>query len=130
MGDWSVTEELAESLVAAGRFDDLVMLVHHLVDHGDRAAPVLLARLLAAPEFVERAADMLTERADAGDGEAAEGLAELLAQQGRLDQLLWRANMGDLCSAMRSADMLIERGHTDEAIRVLRTHSEAFRVTV
>jgi hypothetical protein len=52
--------------------------------------------------------------ADAGDGEAAFGLAQLLFEQGRTDELRQRADAGNGRAASLLAELLAEQGRTDE----------------
>ena len=81
-------------------------------------------------DAAERLADLLAERgdldelrarADAGDGDAAKRLADLLAERGDLDGLRARADAGDGDAAERLADLLAERGDLDE----LRARADA-----
>ncbi|MFE9204287.1 tetratricopeptide repeat protein [Micromonospora sp. NPDC007230] len=67
----------------------------------------------------------LRRQADAGDGDAAGRLAELLHEQGNTDELRRRADTGDGFAAGRLADLLHEQGNTDEAIAVLRPRADA-----
>ena len=68
---------------------------------------------------------ILRARADAGDGDAAGRLAELLAERGDLDGLRARADAGDGDAASRLAGLLAERGDLDGAIQILRARADA-----
>jgi tetratricopeptide (TPR) repeat protein len=67
--------------------------------------------------------------ADTGDGYAAGLLADLLAQQGRVDEaievLRVRADAGDWNAGDQLADLLARQGRVDEAIEVLRVRTDA-----
>ena len=52
--------------------------------------------------------------------EAALRLADLLAEQGHVDELRARADAGDASAAIRLADLLARQGGVDEAIAILR----------
>src|SRR6266511_4281221 len=67
----------------------------------------------------------LRERADAGDQLAAEGLCELLAKQGHEGELRRRADTSYGWAACLLADLLAEQGRTDEAIAILRPRADA-----
>jgi len=58
--------------------------------------------------------------ADAGDGFAAQWLADLLARRGDLDGLRARADAGDGYAAGELADLLARRGDPDGAIEILQ----------
>ena len=88
---------------------------------GDRYAVMRLATLLAGRRAGRGDLDELRTRADAGDKEAAERLAHLLAVRGDLDELRTRADAGDKEAAERLAHLLAVRGDLDE----LRTRADA-----
>jgi hypothetical protein len=82
----------------------------------------------------DRLADLLAERgdlnglrarADAGDRAAAVQLARLLAESGDLDGLRARADADDRAAAGRLADMLAESGDLDGAVQILRARADA-----
>jgi hypothetical protein len=109
-------------------------------DAGDQDAYALMAGLLArqwdrdlrgwadtgnwdAAELLAEQGnlDELRTRADAGDGAAAARIARLLAERGDLDELRGRAGAGDQNAAARLAGLLAERGDLDE----LRARADA-----
>ena len=81
------------------------------------------ARRLSAGQLLADRGDLdqLRARADAGDGAAAERLAELLADRGDLDELRARADAGDGDAARRLAGLLADRGDLDQ----LRARADA-----
>ncbi|WP_285559239.1 hypothetical protein, partial [Actinoplanes regularis] len=64
-------------------------------------------------------------RADAGDGYAAERLAGLLAEHGRVEELRLRADAGDGYAAERLAGLLAEHGRFEEAVALLWVRADA-----
>ena len=66
----------------------------------------------------------LRARADAGDGAAAAELAGLLAERGDLEELRARANAGDGAAASR-LDELARQGDLDRAAQILRARADA-----
>ena len=93
-------------------------LISHLRDSADTA------RLASSAEnrlLYCYAIPLYRHAADAGDADAAEELAELLADRGDLDEAARaRADGGDGAAAIWLADLLAERGDLDGAIKVLR----------
>ena len=63
----------------------------------------------------------LRTRADAGDWDAADRLAYLLAKQDRVEELRTRADAGDWHARLRLADLLSQQGRVEE----LRIHADA-----
>ena len=103
-------------LAEQGRTDEELTVLRVLTDVGDSwAADRLVDRLIALNRAVE-ALDVLRARADddrCGD-DVTYRLAELLVQQGCLDELRDRADNGDINAAGRLANLLAERGCLDE----------------
>jgi tetratricopeptide (TPR) repeat protein len=64
--------------------------------------------------------DELRTRADAGDWEASGQLVQLLAAQGLVDELRTRADAGDWAAATSLVDWLADQGRVNEAIHELR----------
>jgi hypothetical protein len=89
------------------------------LQQGDIGAQPDLASLLA----IRADLDGLRARADAGDGDAAEWLARLLAERGDLDEALQilraRAAVGH-GHARRLAELLTRHGREEEAERLRR----------
>ena len=133
-GDGHAAARLADLLAERGDLDGL----RARADAGDGHAAVRLAGLLAERGDLDGAArpgrrrrrgtppcgwpscwpsaatwTELRARADAGDGHAAERLADLLAERGDLDGLRARADAGDGDAAGRLAGLLAERGDLD-----------------
>ena len=54
---------------------------------------------------------------------AAGRLAELLARNGRIEELQARARRGDLEAGLQLAELLVGQGRVDEAIALLRSHA-------
>ncbi|MEU4697424.1 hypothetical protein [Nonomuraea dietziae] len=78
----------------------------------DAAGP--LAELLAEQGRTEEEAAVLRARAETGVRRAALQLADLLANQGQVDELEARADTGDVHAAHRLAGVLAEQGRVDE----------------
>jgi len=84
----------------------------------------------AGYRYQQRYAEIFCRQAaDAGDANAAIMVADLLVEQGRVDEaiavLRQHADAGDGYAAERLADLLVEQGRVDEAIAVLRQHADA-----
>jgi len=128
-------DQLAEMLAGQGRVDEAIAMLRARADRGDDSAARLLAEVLAGQGRVDEAIAMLRARAGVNfenapgylrlvlifDWEAAQNeayarsdLADLLARNGRLDELRTRADVGDLDAASRLADLLAEQGNLDE----------------
>lgn len=117
---------LVEMLTKAGRVDQL----RARADAGDHLAACSLGKLLAEQGLVDDAITLLREHSrtilqDHAQGlstdvlQAAQELAELLARQGRIDELQERTDAGDVAAAERLADLLAERGRVNEAVTIL-----------
>ena len=110
-GDGDAAGRLAELLAERGDLDGAVQIL--------RARPTPAtddAAIGGWPSCWPSAATWtgsLRARADAGDGDAAWRLAELLAERGDLDGLRARADAGDADAAERLAELLAERGDLD-----------------
>ncbi len=119
-------EKLAGLLGIHGRMDDLAALA----DDGDTDAAWVLADQLLAQGKREEAIAVLWTCATRADTtnigtrvSAASRLTELLAEEGRIDELRTLADNGDLGgAAWQLADLLAERGQIDEAVAILRFH--------
>ena len=83
----------------------------------DPADAVRLADSASSRELFHYAIPLYRRAADAGDGTAAQRLADLLAERGDLDELRARADAGDGTAASRLADLLVARGDLDGAAR-------------
>lgn len=138
------TRDLADLMVRQDRLHDArVTLSHRLTDHptqdlrdryekllnltrrADAIRPLIPFQPTAATALGELLADfgeadMLRERADAGDVTAAEALVDLLADRGRLDELRQRADRGHHYAAEQLADLLALHGRITE----LKTRAE------
>jgi tetratricopeptide (TPR) repeat protein len=117
---------LVELLAKERRVDQL----RARADAGDHLAACRLGKLLAEQGLVDDAITLLREHSrailqDYAQGlssdvlEAAEELADLLAQQGRIDELQERTDAGDVAAAQRLADLLADLGRVDEAVTIL-----------
>jgi tetratricopeptide (TPR) repeat protein len=129
--DGAAAERLAQLLVDQGRVDEL----RARADTGDGAAAIQVADLVAAQGRVDETIELLRVAVDASDRipawprdhtaawakdrTAAERLADLLADQGRIDELRARADTGDGCATKRLVDLLADQGRVDEAIELL-----------
>ena len=158
--DWRAAERLADLLAAEGRVEDAITVLRQAVDAGEWLLTKPLSRLLAQQGHIEELrqradsdspasvfaaaslADLLAklgrveelqERADAGDGSAANRLAGLLAEQGRVDDAitaLWqRADAGDGSAAYRAAELLAEQDRVDDMITIMRRPADAGDLT-
>ena len=67
------------------------------------------------------------QNVDAGSWIAVEGLADVLVEQGRTDELRQLASSGQWIVAQRLAGLLTTQGRTGEAIAVLRQHADKGR---
>jgi hypothetical protein len=85
--------------------------IAHTNDHGDliRLADSAERRLLCG-----YAMRLYRRLADADDSYAADRLVELLAAQGRVDELRTRVDAGNRSAAARLARLLVEQGRIDE----------------
>jgi thioredoxin-like negative regulator of GroEL len=118
-------EKLAGLLGIHGRMDDLAALA----DDGDTDSAWVLADQLLGQRKREEAIAVLWTCATRADTtnigtrvNAASRLTELLAEEGRIDELRTLADNGNLGGATwKLADLLAERGQIDEAITILRS---------
>ncbi|HXT45119.1 MAG TPA: hypothetical protein VN748_13550, partial [Pseudonocardiaceae bacterium] len=110
-GDQAAGHRLTKLLAEQGDEAALTEL-RERADADDDAAREL-AELLAK-HGDEAALAELQDRADAGDDSAAWWLAELLAQQGRLDKLRARTDAGDGRATERLITLLAQQGTLDE----------------
>ena len=85
-------------------------LLSHLRDPADAAR---LAGSAQGRLLYRYAIPLYRHAADAGDEQAAEQLAALLAERGDIDELRARADAGDESAAGRLAALLAERGDLD-----------------
>jgi uncharacterized protein YdcH (DUF465 family) len=119
-------KRLVELLTKAGRVDQL----RARADAGDHLAARRLGKLLAEQGLVDDAIALLREHSrailqDHAQGlssdvlEAADELADLLARQGRVDELQERTDAGDVAAAQRLADLLAEQDRVNEAVTIL-----------
>jgi hypothetical protein len=91
----------------------------------DPADAARLARSAQSRLLYGYAIPLYHHAADAGDENAAEQLADLLARRGDLDQLRARADAGDEYAARQLVRLLTERGDLDGAEQILRTRADA-----
>ncbi|MEU4802998.1 hypothetical protein [Actinosynnema sp. NPDC023587] len=97
----------------------------------DRAADaaVRLANLLTEQGRTDEAVTTLRPHADAGDSEAAEGLAELLLDRDEFQELFTRADAGDIEAAVLLADTLVHSpwagpDTVDDAVALLSPYAD------
>jgi hypothetical protein len=74
---------------------------------------------------VDDAIELIRAQVDAGDKFAAARLVDLLAKEGRSDELPARADAGDRSAAEQLARLLAEQGRVDDAIELFRTKADA-----
>jgi len=113
------TGERRSARVPASTWD---AALSHLLDPADagRLADSASDRMLYC-----YAIPLFRRAADAGDGDAAEVLAELLAQRGDLDELRARGDAGDLAALRVLHLLLLRRGDQAEAHQVWRARADA-----
>jgi thioredoxin-like negative regulator of GroEL len=119
----SAASPLADLLIDQGRVEEAISVLSTWADAvaGDRPAAMHVAERLAELLAEDGRTDELRIRADAGDGLAAGRLARLLAEQGNVDELRARADAGSGSAAEHIADLLAEQGNVDE----LRARADA-----
>jgi tetratricopeptide (TPR) repeat protein len=142
---WAAAERLAELLTDQGRVDEAIQLLRIRADAeyvteqtaGPLAsqsrlvdAPAALIAGLAADRLARLMADQgrideLRARADAGDGIAAERLAQLLVDRGCVDEVRARAAAGDQSATIQLAELVAAQGRDDEAVELLRMGADA-----
>ncbi|GAA4442304.1 hypothetical protein GCM10023170_017200 [Phytohabitans houttuyneae] len=120
-GDWWALRQLIDLLVGQDRVDEL----RARAGAGDSYARSWLGELLLEQDRIDDAIEVLRTPADARYSDAEWQLADLLAKQGRADELRVRAEAGDSSAARRLADLLMERDRTGEAIELLRARADA-----
>ncbi|MFI7708260.1 NACHT domain-containing protein [Nonomuraea sp. NPDC049480] len=109
-GDGHAFAILAHLLERQGRIEEAITVLR---PHADRGAAPQLARLLARHDGAQEAIDLLHAHPDQ-DYNWTSTLAELLAQQGRTEELRARADQGDRAAGDRLARLLAEQGHVEE----------------
>ncbi|MDP4511742.1 hypothetical protein [Nonomuraea turcica] len=110
LAGWRTRRELARLLSERGRIDEL----RARADQGDSFARSALVGLLREQGKIGEAVAILRDQADAGNLNAAYGLASLLAEQGLVSELRTRAEAGDLYAPQKLADLLEAQGRLDE----------------
>jgi thioredoxin-like negative regulator of GroEL len=154
-GSWQAAKRLVELLIDQGRIGEAIEVLRPLADAGDDHAAYQLADLLfglgrtgelqaladtgddeaaqlLAWLLVDRGCiDELWARANTGAtgfGYAAEGLADLLVDQGRTDEVIELlrapAEAGYVNAAIQLASQLVNQGRPDEAIELLQTRAD------
>ncbi|MEU9487427.1 tetratricopeptide repeat protein [Streptomyces decoyicus] len=127
---YTVADYLLQHLTRARRSHRLSGVTWQaLIDHTHDPYDQIHLANAAAKRMLYRIAETLyTRRADAGDKQAARSLAELLADQGRIEETLnalRRADSGHQEVIARLAQVLAEQGRVDDAISLLRDRREA-----
>lgn len=87
---------------------------HALVNHHHPDDTLHLARNAERRGRDHEAETLYRQAADAGDLEAARGLADLLVEQGQVEELTMRANAGDIYAAHRLAQRLVKQERVEE----------------
>jgi hypothetical protein len=85
-----------------------------LTDHHHPSDTIHLASSAARRGRYAYAETLYRFASDAGDPDATEGWIDLLAEQGRVDELRQRADAGNSFAAQLLADLLVEQGRLDE----------------
>ncbi|MFG2864943.1 tetratricopeptide repeat protein [Streptomyces sioyaensis] len=111
-GERGALFDLCDLLATSGRIDEAIALLQTHVK--DQSAVFKLASLLSASGKVDDAITLLESRINEGDQFAAFPLAQLLAEEGRIEQLRDRADAGDGFCARALIKVLAERGQLDE----------------
>jgi len=119
IGDQNAGFEVDNLLAKLGRVEELRARVD---DAGDAGAVWQLTGLLIRQDRIGEAIDVIRPQADADHPNAARVLTDLLAQQGRLDELRERAATGDELSLWRLADLLADRGAAEELTILIDAH--------
>ncbi|MCP2323367.1 tetratricopeptide (TPR) repeat protein [Hamadaea flava] len=118
---------LPQMLADHGHLDESIAMLRARVDALGRFQSHFLAQVLVQHNRIDEAIDVLTNAAKhpndllKSDVFASEMLAQLLVEQGRLEQLRQQADLGDSCAATALAKYLVAEGRLDE----LRERSEA-----
>nr|WP_239066917.1 NACHT domain-containing protein [Actinomadura bangladeshensis] len=116
---------LAELLTREGRTGEAITVLRARADQGDRDAARELVGLLAREGRTGEAITFLRPLADRIDGHSDYWwLFQLLAREGRTDELHRRADQGDYVAAWVLAEWLAQEGRAEEAIAVLRARVE------
>jgi predicted negative regulator of RcsB-dependent stress response len=120
---YDAAHTLADLLKQRGDLDG----VRVRAEAGDTFAAERLAELLVSHGDLDGGVQILSVLADTGeyDGFAAEWLADLLKERGDLDGLRARADAGDEHAARQLAELLAEDGYLDEAAQILRARADA-----
>ncbi|MER5378300.1 hypothetical protein [Streptomyces sp. NPDC002553] len=111
-GERSAFLSLCDLLASDGRVDEAIALLQTRTR--DQSAIFRIANLLSASGKVDDAITLLEARIKEGDEFAAFPLAEILAAEGRTEQLRVRADAGDGFCAHALITLLAERGQLDE----------------
>ena len=121
-GDRAAAEQLARLLADRGDLEELSARA----DAGDMAAAEQVARLLADRGDLDRAVQILRARAVAELDELLTlALQGVLAHCGDLDGLRARADAGNGDAAELLANLLADRGDLDGAVQILRARADA-----
>lgn len=118
-GDFGAPSRLAGLLAGQGRIDDAAAVLRRHTVAG--LPPWELVVLLAKAGRVEEAMDVCRTRADAGDKYSCRVLADLLAWQGRAEELWQRTWSGDEFAPWQLADLLADQDNAEELAALLET---------
>ncbi|MCX2948965.1 tetratricopeptide repeat protein [Lentzea sp. NEAU-D7] len=123
-GDRAATWRLAQHMERSGHPDDAITVLRGYPDEADVSS--FLANLLMKQGRVDEAIEALQPAADINKVIVTERvlLNNLLAQQGRVEELRARADTGDRNAVWRLADQLENSDHVDETIELLWAHAD------
>jgi hypothetical protein len=119
-GNDLAADDLARLLVTLGRADEATAMMGARADDGNRNALGYLANWYSQNDQVQEAVQAVRVLMGAGDVNAAQQLADLLAKQGNVDDLrdLAESEGPDSQAAHRLADILAELGEKEELQRL------------
>ncbi|MDX3099840.1 tetratricopeptide repeat protein [Nonomuraea angiospora] len=122
MGDIHAAGQLASLLAKEGNADEL----RTRAAAGDGPAAFQLANLLVGQQgWIEKASAILQECSGVDEWDASEHIAELLAENGCVEELSLLAGGGNWHASLALADIFAENGREDEAIAVLKPWVDA-----
>lgn len=119
-GSSQTVDRFAELLVRLGRTDEAIEVLRPYTD--DNYLMWRLACLFTDVERIDEAIEVLVAHPEAGADSGPELLVDLLARQGRVDDLWARTEAGDEVALWRLADVLTEQGRAEQLSELLDSH--------
>lgn len=128
-GDIDGILQLARALEKMGQIGDAAAVLRAVADQGENIAALRLIVILSINERWEEAAEELATRATARTWPKASELADLIARLNEKPGTPFQAELGDWHAAPRLAELLVEQGRVDEGLALLHAREKVGDLT-